>query len=94
MAEDKPKPHVWLKKLLARLLGTSTKARTAAPPRGRRECGQGLALEAAVAAIYFADSADYERALWTVVRALDPDVSKLLELDPKRAFDLTRTVQT
>lgn len=93
MAGDKPKTHAWLKQLLHRLLGAGVETRSS-PARARQECGHGLALEAAVAAIYFADSADYERALWTVVRELDPELSTLLERDPKRAFDRTRALRT
>lgn len=45
------------------------------------------ALSAAVSAIYFDDSSDYLRALWSVVRAIDPAMADLLERDPKAAFD-------
>ena len=37
------------------------------------------ALEAAVSAIYFDDSADYGTALWQVIKALDPELARRLE---------------
>ncbi len=37
------------------------------------------AVKAAAAAIYFNDSSDYERALWTVLRTLAPEVHQALE---------------
>jgi len=37
------------------------------------------ALEAAVSAIYFDDSADYGTALWDVINALDPELAKKLD---------------
>ena len=43
------------------------------------------ALEAAVSAIYFDDSADYETALWKVIEALDPEILK--KLDPESGDD-------
>lgn len=36
-------------------------------------------LKEAANAIYFADSADYMRALWTIVRRISPETAKLLE---------------
>ena len=42
------------------------------------------ALKAAVAAIYFAVSSDYLPALWSIVRALSPDMAKLLEQEGQR----------
>jgi hypothetical protein len=44
------------------------------------------ALHAAVAAIYFDDSADYKTALWSVIGALDPEAAELLEKDEHAAF--------
>jgi len=37
------------------------------------------ALEAAVGAIYFDDSSDYETALWSVINALDPELAKRMK---------------
>jgi hypothetical protein len=45
------------------------------------------ALAAAAKAIYFNDSSDYERALWTVVRSLAPELRQVLENNPRAAFD-------
>ncbi len=52
--------------------------------------GQGDALHAAVSAIYFDDSSDYQGALWNVVRALNLVVAGLLERDPDAAYEATR----
>lgn len=49
-----------------------------------------VAMHAAVAAIYFADSADYVTALWAVVRALDPAMAMLLETDEPAAYEKAR----
>lgn len=46
------------------------------------------ALREAVNALYFADSADYGSALWSVVRAIDGSVADLLEEDEGAAFKL------
>lgn len=45
------------------------------------------ALKAAMAAIYFADSADYLPALWGVVRALSPEIAELAERDARAAWE-------
>ena len=47
------------------------------------------ALHEAVAAIYLNDNSDYLPALWSVVRALDPKIAKLLERNGSKAFDTT-----
>lgn len=54
-------------------------------PDGSKE-----ALSEAVAAIYFDDSSDYFSALWSVVRALSPEMAELLANNEKAAFDATR----
>lgn len=51
-----------------------------------RQDGAPQALKAAVAAIYFNDSSDYESALWTVVRELCPQMAELLEANPSGAY--------
>lgn len=48
------------------------------------------ALKAAVAAIYFGDSSDYQTALWEVVSALDPGLSSLLERSESKAYDVVK----
>lgn len=48
------------------------------------------ALDAAVSAIYFADSSDYLGYLWSVVRHLDPNIAELLERDERAAYDVVR----
>ena len=50
------------------------------------QAGAPEALKAAVAAIYFNDSSDYESALWTVVRELCPQMAELLEANPGGAY--------
>lgn len=45
------------------------------------------ALEAAVSAICFADSADYYRALWEVIDALESDLADRLEKEPQEVFE-------
>lgn len=52
------------------------------------------ALQKAVAALYFADSSDYKTALWDVVRALSPDMAKLLEQDEAKAFQESQKLQS
>lgn len=52
------------------------------------------ALKAAVAAIYFADSSDYLSALWSTVRALSPDMAKLLEQDESKAYQESQKLQS
>ena len=52
------------------------------------------ALKAAVAAIYFADSSDYLPALWSTVRALSPDMAKLLEQDESKAYQESQKLQS
>lgn len=52
------------------------------------------ALQKAVAALYFADSSDYKTALWGVVRALSPDMAKLLEQDEAKAFQESQKLQS
>lgn len=47
------------------------------------------ALAAAVGAIYFNDSADYQTALWQVVKALDPEIYELLQSDEGEAYRRT-----
>lgn len=54
-------------------------------PDGSKE-----ALSEAVAAIYFADSTDYLPALYSVVKALSPEVFAQLLSNEKAAFDATR----
>lgn len=39
-----------------------------------------------VSAIYFADSSDYLRTLWYVLKRLDQDLCKLAEENPHRAW--------
>jgi hypothetical protein len=51
-----------------------------------QHAGGPAALKAAVAAIYFNDSSDYESALWTVVRELCPEMVELLEANPSGAY--------
>jgi hypothetical protein len=51
-----------------------------------RQAGAPEALKAAVAALYFNDSSDYESALWTVVRELCPQMAELLEANPSGAY--------
>jgi hypothetical protein len=51
-----------------------------------RQVGAPEALKAAVAAIYFNDSSDYEAALWAVVRELCPQMAELLEANPSGAY--------
>ena len=48
-------------------------------PEQKRPPNIDKALEAAVSAIYFDDSADYGTALWQVIDALDPELAKKLE---------------
>ena len=48
-------------------------------PEQKRPLNIDKALEAAVSAIYFDDSADYGTALWQVIDALDPELAKKLE---------------
>lgn len=45
------------------------------------------AMKAAMAAIYFADSADYLPALWDVVRTLSPEIAELAERDARAAWE-------
>lgn len=46
------------------------------------------AVRAAASALHFADSSDYERALWTVLRSLAPEVHQAVECGDARAvFD-------
>lgn len=52
------------------------------------------ALQKAVAALYLADSSDYKTALWDVVRALSPDMAKLLEQDEAKAFQESQKLQS
>lgn len=52
------------------------------------------ALKVAVAAIYFADSSDYLSALWNVVRALSPDMAKLLEENESKAYQESQALQS
>ena len=52
------------------------------------------ALKAAVAAIYFADSSGYLSALWSTVRALSPDMAKLLEQDESKAYQESQKLQS
>ena len=51
------------------------------------------ALHEAVAALYFYGTERPQQrhitALWSVVRTLDPAIARVLEEDPKHAFDLT-----
>lgn len=54
-------------------------------PDGSKE-----ALSEAVAAIYFTDSTDYLPALYSVVKALSPEVFAQLLSNEKAAFDATR----
>ncbi|HDT6091305.1 TPA: hypothetical protein QHD31_005774 [Raoultella ornithinolytica] len=54
-------------------------------PDGSKE-----ALSGAVAAIYFTDSTDYLPALYSVVKALSPEVFAQLLSNDKAAFDATR----
>lgn len=54
----------------------------------REAAGNARAIEAAAAAIYFADSSDYLGALWTVLRSLSPDISALMEKDEDAAYQL------
>lgn len=51
-----------------------------------------LALEAAVAAIYFNDSSDYLTALWQVVRNLQPDMVDLLQSDENAAYSQVKAM--
>jgi hypothetical protein len=46
------------------------------------------AIHAAASAIYFDDSSDYEKALWSVLRQLAPDFADLLEANPRAAYEL------
>ena len=48
--------------------------------------GSDRALREAVTVIYLTDNSDYLPALWTVVRALNPEIAELLERDPSAAF--------
>jgi hypothetical protein len=50
------------------------------------------ALDAAVAAIYFADSSDYETALWQVVKYLKPDLVDLLQSDESGAYEQVKAM--
>jgi len=52
------------------------------------------AVHEAVSAIYFADGADYLRALWSVVRGLSPDLSRVLELDGEIAWNISEQITT
>lgn len=52
------------------------------------------ALQAAVAAIYFADSADYKSTLWEIVRHLSPAMAELLEKEESRAFQESQKMQS
>lgn len=45
------------------------------------------ALQAAVAALYFDDSSDYQSALWSVAQNLDPVLAGVLLDNPKSAYD-------
>lgn len=54
-------------------------------PDGSKE-----ALSEAVAAIYFTDSTDYLPALYSVVKALSPEIFAQLLSNEKAAFDATR----
>ena len=56
--------------------------------QAREAAGNARAIEAAAAAIYFADSSDYLGALWTVLRSLSPDISSLMEKDEDAAYQL------
>jgi hypothetical protein len=51
--------------------------------------GVKAALASAVSAIYFTDSSDYLRALWEVVKQLDPEIYELLRRDPGEAWKRT-----
>ena len=46
-----------------------------------------IALNEAIAAIYFNDNSDYLGALWNIVRFLNPEAAELLEKDEWAAFD-------
>lgn len=48
------------------------------------------ALHAAVSAIYFADGSDYLSALWSVVRALAPELVDELEQHPAAVWARTQ----
>lgn len=49
--------------------------------------GKQDALREAVNVIYFNDSSDYLAGLWSVVRALSPEIAQLLESDERTAFE-------
>lgn len=59
----------------------------ASPKGGSTDAAK--ALRAAVAAIYFDDSSDYQSALWEVARTLNPEIAALLEHDPEAAMQAT-----
>lgn len=46
-------------------------------------------LHTATAAIYFDDSSDFGPALWSIVRAINPEIAELLEKDSSAAFNKT-----
>ena len=43
-------------------------------------------LEEAISAIYFDDNSDYSRALWAIIRKIDPEAAKLLLKDASAAY--------
>jgi hypothetical protein len=55
-------------------------------PSGPNPLDVSEAVHAAAAAIYFNDSSDYERALWTVLRKLAPRLAEVMETDPGGAY--------
>lgn len=66
---------------------TDAEAMLAAAPTPPSGEAVAEALSAAVSAIYFDDSSDYLRALWSVVRAIDPAMADLLDRSPYQAYD-------